>query len=147
MKTKSEYLKEPSNGALYVITEHWDSDMQFYSDEIHFLKHLIHDHFLWIIEAQHLQKVNDLHHELHVLSGKATMLKNKVEKHLSHLAELDENEFAYDEQEFRDEHLGLEKEVAEFCKDFRVLKRQIFETVKGGIDHEKLKYLQDGQAS
>ena len=141
-KSKSEYLHETSNDSLYVVAEKWESDMQFYTDEIRFFNELIKDHFLWIINNDHLTKVEELNTRLSKLSVELQTVYAKIKKHLEHLSELDTNEFAYDEQKFREEHQDLESKVVDFNKSYRKFKKDLFETVKDGINKEKLQYLQ-----
>lgn len=62
-------------------------------------------------------------------------------EHLHHLAELIDNPFAYDSQQFRTEHEQLEDDLAHFVKRFRENRKEIFKITEYVMETEKLTQL------
>ncbi|MBD3638815.1 MAG: hypothetical protein HUJ25_15790 [Crocinitomicaceae bacterium] len=141
---KSDYMLQADTEALYVLTEHWNTDIDFYKDELKFLEDVIEEHFLWIIQSGKMPLVQVLKEQIGEAKTEVRKLDEQIKKHLMHLEELMENAFTHDEQKFREEHEKLEEKFGAFVKFFRELKTNLYSTVKDGIDKEKRKYLQNG---
>ncbi len=47
-RPKDRYIEEGDWQPLYVLTEHWKSDLSFYAEDLKFLAHLIDNYFMWI---------------------------------------------------------------------------------------------------
>ena len=54
-----DFLKDGPWDELYVLTEHWRSDFQFYKDDLRFLHHLIDKYFMWITKPENFDLVED----------------------------------------------------------------------------------------
>ncbi len=141
IRPKSDYLHKASFENLYILTEHWKSDIDFYRDELRFLHTLIDKYFIWMIKEGNISKVQSLSNKLSKIIDQKKELFNTINKHLLHLEELIENSFSHDEKMFRDEHEILEDEFTEFVKNFKVLKKEIFAITEHVIEDEKLQYL------
>jgi hypothetical protein len=102
---------------LYILAEHWKSDLEFYKDDLRFLHHLIDEYFVWFAHRE--SKRNEKSgRSLVEISKKCDRILGKISKHLSHLAELIDDPFKYDSHKFRNEHEKLEFEMAHLSKDF-----------------------------
>jgi hypothetical protein len=103
---------------LYILAEHWKSDLEFYKDDLRFLHHLIDEYFVWFAHREHLNEMRNLAGRLSKLVKNVIGYTRKISKHLSHLAELIDDPFKYDSHKFRNEHEKLEFEMAHLSKDF-----------------------------
>lgn len=112
--------------ALYELTEHWNSDIKFYKDELKFLHHIIDKYFSWISKKENINLVKEIEINLLDLEKECTLLQNKITKHLKYLTELINDPLKYDAHQFRIEHEILEKDISSYVELFRVHKNEIF---------------------
>ncbi len=137
-RPKDNYIQEADWQQLFVLTEHWKSDLSFYADDLKFLQPLIDKYFLWISKKENIDKVEDIEINLLKVEKQCALLLNRTNKHLHHLAELIDNPFAYDSHKFRAEHELLEDELTQFVKDFRKNRKEVFAITKHIIEGEEL---------
>jgi DNA-directed RNA polymerase subunit L len=137
-RPKGTYLFEADWQELYVLTEHWKTDLLFYKDDLKILHHLIDKYFLWISKKENLNQVKKIEESLNKIDKQCTSLLTRVSKHLHHLAELIDHPFKYDSHQFRTEHEVLEDNIADFVKDFRKSRIEVFELIEQLIESEKL---------
>jgi len=121
---------------LYILTEHWKSDLLFYKDDLRFLHHLIDKYFIWLTHKEHLDEMRDLVSGLSEISKNCDKLIEKTSLHQTHLAELIDAPFKYDSHKFRTEHEELENEIASFIKKFRKIKKETFAVSEQVINKE-----------
>ncbi len=126
---------------LYILTEHWQSDLIFFKDELRFFRSLIDKHFLSLIDEKNIDKTRLLVNALSNLENQRAALQRNVKEHLKHLGNLLENPFPYNAQHYRAEHTRLEVVVAEYFKNFRQTKKEIFAFVEQVMESEKAKHL------
>jgi hypothetical protein len=137
-RPKNDYLQTANWQELFVLTENWQSEMDFFSDEIKFLKNLISKYFIWITEDSNLSRVQDILPQINRLEQISQNLGASIKNHLSHLESLIENSFTQDEAAFRSEHIQLEEELVQFNKEFRTLKKVVFTITEQVLESEKL---------
>ncbi|SHJ07417.1 hypothetical protein [Pseudozobellia thermophila] len=136
-RPKDGYIHEADWQDLYSLTEHWQSDLEFYSDDLKFLRGLIDRFFLYISKKENIDRVQEIEQSLLEMDKRAAALLEKTKKHLHHLAELIDNPFTYDSHAFRTEHEHLEDEIQTFVKDFRKNRRGVFKVTEYTIDAEE----------
>lgn len=141
MRPKSDYMHTASLDELYVLTEHWKNELDFFKDEIHFLKDLIGKYFIMLTKQESIDKVQEDVGRLHNLTVRVDALEDKCKKHMDQIEQLQENPFSHDEQKFRNDHLLLEEELAKFVNDARDEKRVLFKVTEHVIEDEKLQHL------
>src|SRR5665811_322155 len=59
-RPKDQYIHEADWQQLYVLTEHWKSDLSFYEGDLKFLHHLIDKYFMWISKKEHIDMVREI---------------------------------------------------------------------------------------
>lgn len=137
-RPKDNYIHEASWEQLYVLTEHWKSDMLFYKDDLRFLHHLIDNYFLLLSKRENIDMVQEIEVKLLEVDKQCDMLLEKINKHLHHLAELIDDPFIFVSDTFRNEHELLEDDLAQFVKDFRANRKEIFTITEHIIDRKTL---------
>ena len=137
-RPKDDYIREADWQKLYLLTEHWKSDLLFYKQDLKFLHHLIDKYFLWISKSENIDMVREIEVDLLKVHKQGATLLETTHKHLHHLAELIDNPFAYDSHQFRAEHETLEDELTEFLKDFRRNRKEVFKITGHIMDGEEL---------
>jgi len=136
LRPKGNFTWTAEYGELYTLTEHWQSDLQFYKDDLQFLYHLIDKYFIWLINTENLDEMRNLSSGLSESGINCDRLLEKTSKHLTHLAELIDDPFKYDSHKFRSEHEELENEIASFIKKFRKIKKETFADMEPVIERE-----------
>lgn len=137
-RPKDGYIHEADWQDLYSLTEHWKSDLEFYSQDLKFLHGLIDKFFMWISTKENIDMVQEIELGLLDMDKRSTALIQKVDKHLHHLSELIDNPFVYDSHKFRTEHEQLEDELETFVKDFRKNRKEVFKVTEYTIDTEEM---------
>ncbi len=64
VRPKSDYLHKASFEDLYILTEDWKSDIEFYRDESRFLRTLVDKYFIFMIKDGNISKVQSLSNKL-----------------------------------------------------------------------------------
>tara|TARA_R110002049_G_scaffold83389_7_gene212142 strand:+ start:29027 stop:29485 length:459 start_codon:yes stop_codon:yes gene_type:complete len=137
-RPKDKYIQQADWQKLYVLTEHWKSDLLFYTDDLRFLHHLIDKYFLWISKKENIDMVQEIEVNLLKIDKQCALLLQRVDSHLHHLSELIDNPFVYVSDKFRDEHESLEDDLAQFVKDFRDNRKGIFKITERIVKGEEL---------
>jgi hypothetical protein len=122
---------------LYILAEHWQSDLKFFRDELRFLNRIIKRFLLWLNEDENILSTRSLINRITDTENHRRTLDEHVAKHMLHIRELMENPFVYDETRVEDEHLAMEKEFSGFVKNFRTLKSDVFKEAEHVIEREE----------
>ena len=141
IRPKSDFMHTASWEQLYAITEHWQSDLEFYGDEIRFMQDLISKYFMLLVKEESSEHLQNLVSRMLAIDKQHGALKDRTAGHMGHIVDLIQNSFAHDEQRFRDEHGGLEDEFVKFVNDFKALKKEVFKVTEHILQTEKMKHL------
>ncbi|AOW20689.1 hypothetical protein [Urechidicola croceus] len=137
---KSQTEEEVWN-ELYIISEHWKSDLLFYKDDLRFLFHLINKYIIWITKDENLDKIKEIQKDLFQVTEICESMLTKLSKHLVQLGTVIDKESTIDSRVFIVEHEHLEDEMSSFLKSFRLIKKDTFEITEYLIDNEKLAHI------
>jgi hypothetical protein len=129
--------------SFYATAQHWQSDIEFFESELVFFRLLIDKNFSLLIEAGNIDQTRRMASHVTNLEKERGALAVHVSKHLKHIAALMENPFAQDAQHFKDEHAAIEREFADFIKNFRSIKSEVFKLNEQVVQSEKVKRLID----
>jgi len=136
--TEDNFVVEYTWQELYTLTKHWKSDIQFYKEDIKFLRRLINKYFIWVTKKENIEKVTKIENRLHQLTQKCDGLIKNIDKHLEHLSNLINDPFKYDSQTFKVKHTKFDNDIADFIKIFREHKKETFAITEYIVDDEKL---------
>lgn len=123
-------------GELYVLAEHWKSDLLFYKDDLRFLHHLIDKYFIWITKAENLAMVKEIKTDLLKLGSSCDDLLDKIGKHNIQMGYLVEKPKRQDAGVVALEHQHLEQEITHFVKTFRINRKEVFAITEYIMDSE-----------
>jgi len=140
-RPKGKFIQEANWQELYVLTQHWKKDLEFYKDDLRFLLGLIDKYFIWITENENLDSVRKIGRNLLKISEKSEDLLEKVNKHILQLGKLVERPDKVESRIFRLEHEHLEDEIADFVKSYRENRKEVFTITEYVVDNEKLVHL------
>ena len=141
IRPKSDFMHTASWEQLHAITEHWQSDLEFYGDEIKFMQNLISKYFMLLVKEESSEHLQHLVSRMLTIDKNHGILKDQASRHLSLIAEVVKNSFSQDGQEFRSEHDDLEDKFTNFVKDFKALKKDVFSVTENILQTEKFKHL------
>jgi len=128
---------------LYILAKHWKSDLEFYKEDLRFLKNLIEKYLIWITKKENLELVSSLRKKEHELIVQCTSLLNDVSGHLHKASDLATANDASKEAVFRKDHLELETALADFVKTFRTNRMEVFKVTEYIMDSEELQNILD----
>ena len=137
-KMKLHSDKKPDWQELYVLTEHWRSDLEFYKDDMRFLHHLVDKYFIWITKSENLEMVKEIMLQILYLEKQCQELMDAVKKHLHNLAQFADKSKDQKLTEISAEHIVLETSIYNFVKDFRANRKEVFRITEYIIDSEEL---------
>ncbi|MEQ8910329.1 MAG: hypothetical protein RIC95_14110 [Vicingaceae bacterium] len=141
LRPTNNFVNEADWQELHTLSLHWKSDMAFYSDELRFLRKLIDKYFVWLMKAESIKATQDLLNRLTKTQSRAEDIVSTIDKHVKHIAKEIKYPLVHNDKAFRDEHAELEELIAAFVKDFRVLKKKVFDLTEDVLVEEKIKHL------
>jgi hypothetical protein len=124
---------------MYVITENWQSDLAFFTDEICFLKGLMSRYFTHLIDD--IENTRSLAIHLSQLETNLEMINKNIKEHIRHLEDHYSNVFDLANSIIIDRHARLEDDMTAFVKSFRATKKEVFSMFEGILKREKGRHL------
>ena len=123
---------------LYILTDHWKSDLNFYKDDLRFLHHLIEKYIIWITKEDNLNLVQEIKKNLFEIRNEGIDLMKEVISHQSNLGLMVENPVQSSNPQFVKDHEVLEDKISKYVKSFRSNRKEVFKITEYIIDSEKL---------
>ena len=123
---------------LYILTDHWKSDLNFYKDDLRFLHHLIDKYIIWITKDDNLNMVQEIKKNLFEIRNISVDLMKEVTSHQGNLGLMVENPVQTSNPQFMKDHEVLEDKISKFVKLFRSNRKEIFKITEYVIDSEEL---------
>jgi hypothetical protein len=139
-RPNNDYLLNAKWQELYILTEHWQSDVEFFKDELTFLQTLFDKYFQYLSAEENIQETKVIAAMLEGIKTEQAALSAQVSRHLIHISELIKNPFVQNEPLFRAEHIELENRFVEFVKRFKEIKRKLFQIAERASKIEKKKH-------
>lgn len=136
--TQQNNIREINWQELYILTDHWKSDLDFYKDDLRFLHHLIDKYIIWITKDDNLNMVKDIEKNLFEIKKKSMDLMKELSIHLGNLRLMVENPVQSSNPQFLKDHEVLEEKVSNFVKLFRSNRKEVFKITEYIIDSEEL---------
>lgn len=139
-RPKSDYLLMPHQADLHEDAMEWLSDLEFCKTELSFLNKLLDKSFLRVKGAQKLSELLAFEKKIRLFrSNSIKNIHDRVVHHEQRLEELDENMFAQDEQEIREDHKKINADVMTFMGNVKKIKKEIFDFVEKELKQLKAK--------
>jgi len=123
---------------LYILTDHWKSDLNFYKDDLRFLHHLIDKYIIWITKDDNLNLVQEIKKNLFEIRNEGIDLMKEVITHQGNLGLMVENPVESSNPQFVEDHEDLEDKISKYVKLFRSNRKEVFNITEYVIDSEEL---------
>jgi hypothetical protein len=136
--TQQNTIGEVNWQELYILTDHWKSDLNFYKDDLRFLHHLIDKYIIWITKDDNLNMVQEIKKNLFEIRNISVDLMKEVTSHQGNLGLMVENPVQTSNPQFMKDHEVLEDKISNFVKLFRSNRKEIFKITEYVIDSEEL---------
>lgn len=134
---KEDAIQDSELQNLYALTERWKTDLLFYRDDLKFLRHLEDKYFLWIKAETDLEGIRIVGESILKDSRDCDELLQAVDKHLFELAQIIEESLNTDQSIFIERHAELEADIAQFVKNSRENRKQLFKISEYAISANK----------
>jgi hypothetical protein len=139
LRPNNDYLRQANWRELYILTNYWKSDMEFYRAEISFLMDLIEKYFTVMIKEENIYQVQKLDRNLNGLQRELNEILRRIERHMHLLEGLIKDAFTHDGERFRYEHELLEDQYSQFIESFKHVKKSAFSITEYTMGLDKIK--------
>lgn len=128
---KFRYLEWNDAQAIHDVTILWQSQIEFVKDEQAFLGELLTEHTLQLLSETGYEYAKHLAVELDKLEKEIPKLVKRLNTHRNEIVVLmDEKDEFQQERAFQDAHLLLEIKMGDYLEKYKLLKEEIFKTMK-----------------
>ncbi len=136
--TRVDLAADPKWQELYVLTEHWQSDLEFYKDDLRFLHHLVDKYVIWITKSENLEMVKEIMLSVLDLQKRCLQMIDSVAEHKHNLASLEKDATRERWEKVMNDHEEMENAIYKFVKEFRANRKEVFRITEYVIDSEQL---------
>lgn len=140
-RPKGVYIQEATWQELYMLTESWKNDLEFYLLDVKFLERLVDAFFVKLLTNQNFDEIRELQSKLLERKNQCENLLKRIQIHFAHIVELIDNPFMYDTLVFRAEHELLEDEISEFKLMLKAVRYVVFTITNDVLESKKPKYI------
>ncbi|MCK5402187.1 MAG: hypothetical protein KAJ28_11190 [Flavobacteriaceae bacterium] len=142
VKTSAKYVEWLNAEVMHEASKKWLSELSFINDEQHFFENLIKSYTLQLIDSQNFSKSKEIIENLNTLQKENNAFIEAIKIHENKLQIMVDEKFQYKEEKvYKNEHRKLIVNVSKYLKEYRELKRRLFEIIKFVMKKEKQKYL------
>lgn len=144
MKTKIKkdwYGREKSVEEFHDDTKNWVSEIDFITDEIRFLEHLLSTNYIDCIEAGLSKKIEILVKKMTAEKQVGKTVKEVIKEQELILSNLIKNNSASYNKNYLEKHIKLETEINYYIKKYKNIKKQIFDIIENIIRKKDQKML------
>ena len=137
-QTHSRYVDWLNADQMHKNSKEWLSELRFIKDEHLFFEDLIKSYTLDLLEPQKFVHNKEIIDKIRKSKKRNKLLIKAIKVHVNKLQiMLDDIEQPKEEEAYKKEHLNLIIDISEFEKKYRILKMQLFDTIKTIKKHQK----------
>lgn len=136
------YIEWKTPDEMHFSSVQWKSELNFIKDEHRFFEDMLKEYTMPIIESQLFSTVRELIKELEISRKELVHLEGRVNDHNKRLQRLIEDvDEPREGRIYRQEHKNILNDVIQFSREYKRLKKDIFEAVKKALKQQKQKRL------
>lgn len=145
MKSESlhfRYIEWKTPDEMHFTSLQWKSKLDFINDENRFFEDMLKEYMMPIVKSPLFSKIQDLVGQLSQSKEVLKGLNETVNEHSRRLSRLIDNvDQPKEARLYRQEHKRIMKELNQFLKKYKRLKREVFENVSLALKQQKQKRL------
>ncbi|WP_396602027.1 hypothetical protein [Algibacter sp. R77976] len=138
-RPKENFIQEANWNELYLLTESWKNDLDFYLFEIKFMESLIENRFSELLLFENLDELRELQIDVYELKNQCEHLLNNSKNNLESIVDIINDTYILNTSRFRSENEQLEENIIHFINKEREIKRCIFSMIKNILEKKKEK--------
>ncbi|QHI35653.1 hypothetical protein IMCC3317_09990 [Kordia antarctica] len=139
-----KYIKWLSAEEMHADSVNWLSELNFTKDEHLFFEHLITSFTMELLELKYFASDKEIVDAINRSEKQNDLLLASVTAHEQQLKIMvDEIDELKEEETYKETHRKLTIEIHQFLEDYRMLKAQLFDIIKGIKKEQKQRYLLD----
>ena len=136
------YIEWKTPDEMHFSSLQWKSELNFINDEHRFFEDMLKEYTMPIIESQLFSRVKELIEQLSLSRKELRILDSRINDHISKLRRLLEDEDEHKEgRAYRQEHKNILNDFVHYSRQYKRLKREIFEAVSKAMKQQKQKRL------
>jgi hypothetical protein len=145
MKNKAHnyrYIEWKTPDEMHFSSLQWKSELSFIKDEHRFFEDMLKEYTMPIIESHLFSQIKELIVQLGLSNKELKILEKRVFDHINRLRNLLENvDEPKEGRVYRKEHKEILNDVNHFSRQYKRLKKEIFEIVSKAMKQQKQKRL------
>ncbi|WP_029038720.1 hypothetical protein [Salinimicrobium xinjiangense] len=136
------YIEWKTPDEMHFSSLQWKSELNFIRDEHRFFEDMLKEYTMPIIESQLFSLVKELIQQLELSRKDLSELISRVNDHINRLQRLVEDiDEPKEGKVYRQEHKNILNDVVHFSRQYKRLKKDIFEAVTKAMKQQKQKRL------
>lgn len=136
------YIEWKTPDEMHFSSLQWKSELNFIKDEHRFFEDMLKEYTMPIIESQLFSRVKELIQQLDLSRKELNNMETRVNDHIKRIQKLLENiDEPKEGKVYREEHKNILNDVIHFSRDYKILKKDIFEAVTKALKQQKQKRL------
>lgn len=136
------YIEWKTPDEMHFSSLQWKSELNFIKDEHRFFEDMLKEYTMPIIESQLFSRVKELIQQLDLSRKELHDMETRVNDHIKRIQKLLENiDEPKEGKVYREEHKNILNDVIHFSRDYKILKKDIFEAVTKALKQQKQKRL------
>lgn len=137
-----KYVEWLNADVMHEASRNWLSELRFIKDEQQFLSNLIKSYTLQLVDSAHFSESKKIVKTLDALQKKNKTCIETVKTHENKLLIMvDGINQLKEEQAYKKAHRTLISDMNKYFKEYRTLKKRLFQSIEDIMKHEKQKRL------
>ena len=145
MKNKAHnyrYIEWKTPDEMHFSSLQWKSELNFIKDEHRFFEDMLKEYTMPIIESHLFSRIKELIEQLSLSQKELKILEKRVNQHINRLRRLLEDvDEPKEGRVYRQEHKSILNDVVHYSRQYKRLKKEIFESVGKAMKQQKQKRL------
>ena len=132
-------IKDANWESLYLLTDNWKKELEFYYFDISFLEILIENYFSELLLYENLDELRELQIEVFEFKSQCEYLLNDARINLESIVCIINDTYIHDPSGFKIENEQLGDTIVRFIDNERKMRRVVFSMIKDVFENQKKK--------
>lgn len=123
---------------IYVLSRHWESDLEFFRIETAFLHQLLDDYFVQLLSPEHMEELKKSSQKLFELEKEESSVRQQITTHMKQIELAAESIIPEDAEKLVEDQATIESLLLKLINDYRDVKKDMFTLVEKAMNRKKL---------